>query len=122
MKDVERTCLKYENGLRQGDHGRSKKCSIEDQVAHYRDTIQHLRDVETMTRQILDEAGVSTIWYAYYYAFTRSLDKLQRKGISGEALAIEAALKIGLWVGRGLRQSVLEAIRTQVFNVGPPTP
>ena len=122
MKDVEATCLKYESKLRRGDHGRSKKCSVEDQVEHYRAALLHLRDVELMTKQILDDAGVSTINYPFYYSFARKLDKLKRNGISGEALAVEAALILGLWVGRGLVQSVLETIRMQVFNIGPPSP
>ena len=46
----------------------------------------------------------------------------RRTNVSGEGLATEAATLIGKWVARGLSQSMLEAIRTQVFNVSAPTP
>ena len=45
---------------------------------------------------------------------------LSRKDISGESLALEAATLIAKWVARGLEQSVLQSIRTNVFNVGAP--
>jgi hypothetical protein len=32
------------------------------------------------------------------------------------------ATNIGKWSARGLTQAVLETIRTQVFNIGAPTP
>jgi len=40
--------------------------------------------------------------------------------MSGESAAQAAAVLIAKWVARGLTQSVLQAIRTQVFNVGAP--
>jgi hypothetical protein len=43
-----------------------------------------------------------------------------RPGARREALAQEAAVLIAKWVARGLTQSVLQAIRTDVFNVASP--
>ena len=44
------------------------------------------------------------------------------KAYSGETYAIEAQVLLDKWVARGLTQSVLESIRTDVFNTGAPTP
>lgn len=82
----------------------------------------HAQEFLTQTRAVLDAEGISTIYRGYYLNFARSLDKLKRQGFAGETLAIEAAILTGLWVARGLSQSVLEAIRTQVFDVAVPTP
>ena len=38
----------------------------------------------------------------------------------GALLAMEAAVLIAKWVARGLTQAVLQAIRTDVFNVAAP--
>ncbi len=56
----------------------------------------------------------------YYKAFGGQMWRLQNTGVSGESLAIEAAVLIGTWQARGLSQSVLEAIRTEVFNTSAP--
>jgi hypothetical protein len=40
-----------------------------------------------------------------------------RRGMAGESLALEAQVLIAKWVGLGLSEAVLEAIRTGVFNV-----
>ena len=95
---------------------------VEEQAARYRTTLVHNREFELATCQILDEQGIASITYIFYYAFARSVDKLIRHGVSGESLALEVALLITLWTGRGLSLSVLETIRTQVFNIGAPTP
>jgi len=122
MKDILQVCANYEAMLRKRETGRLDEEEIERQVASYRIAAIHIRQIEEATQQILDVEGVPTIYYPYYYACARALDKLQRQGFAGETMAIEAALLIGLWVGRGLIQSVLETIRTQVFNVAAPTP
>ncbi|OYD15439.1 hypothetical protein CH330_05660 [candidate division WOR-3 bacterium JGI_Cruoil_03_51_56] len=58
----------------------------------------------------------------YYKAFGAEVWRLQNTGVSGESLAIEVGVLVAKWVGRGLTQSVLEAIRTDVFNVSAPLP
>jgi hypothetical protein len=42
------------------------------------------------------------------------------RDMSGESLSQEAAALIAKWVARGLSQPVLQAIRSEVFNVPAP--
>jgi hypothetical protein len=76
--------------------------------------------METQVRQVLNGAGVPFIMYPFYLNFGRELWSRIRKGMEGESLAIEAATLIAKWVARGLTQSVLQAVRTDVFNVAAP--
>ena len=76
--------------------------------------------MELQVKQVCDGAGVPTIAYPFYLCFGREVWALSRKDISGESLAQEAAILIAKWVARGLTQSVLQAIRTDVFNVAAP--
>ena len=75
--------------------------------------------METQVKQAIDAEGVSTITYPFYLCFGREMWSKLRKEMSGDSLAKEAAVLIQKWVGRGLTLSVLELIRTQVFNVAP---
>jgi len=82
-----------------------------------------LVSMEAQVKQVLDGEGVSVIQYPFYLCFGREMWKLQTgKEFSGESLAQEAATLIAKWVARGLDQTVLEKIRTDVFSVGPVTP
>ena len=76
--------------------------------------------MELQVKQVCDGKGVPTIQYPFYLCFGREMWALIRKDISGESLAKEAATLIAKWVARGLTQSVLQAIRTDVFNVVAP--
>jgi len=76
--------------------------------------------MELQVKQVCDGAGLPTIQYPFYLCFGREMWALSRKDISGESLALEAATLIAKWVARGLTQSVLQAIRTDVFNVAAP--
>ena len=78
--------------------------------------------MELQVKQVLDGLGVSVALYGMYLCFGRELWSLTRKEISGEAAAEEADVLLQKWVGRGMAQAVLEAIRTQVFNIVAPTP
>ena len=78
--------------------------------------------MELEVKQVLDGEGVSMAVYSQYLCFGREVWSLQRKNVSGETLAIEAANLVTKWTNRGLDQTVLEKIRTDVFNVGSPTP
>ena len=78
--------------------------------------------MELQVKQVCDGAGVSVIQIPFYLNFGRELWALTRKEISGETLAIEAATLIAKWVARGLTEAVLQAIRTDVFNVAAPLP
>ncbi len=79
-----------------------------------------LAAMESQVKQVCDSAGVATIMYPFYLDFGREIWKLSRKEISGESLAQEAAVLITKWTARGLTQAVLQAIRTDVFNVAAP--
>ena len=76
--------------------------------------------MELQVKQVCDGAGVPTIQYPFYLCFGREIWALTRKEVSGESLAQEAAILIAKWVARGLNQAVLQAIRTDVFNVAAP--
>ena len=76
--------------------------------------------MELQVKQVCDGAGVPTIQYPFYLNFGREIWALTRKEVSGESLAQEAAVLIAKWVARGLTQAVLQAIRTDVFNVAAP--
>ena len=76
--------------------------------------------MELQVKQVCDGAGVPTIAYPFYLCFGREMWALIRRDISGESLAQEAATLIAKWVARGLTQAVLQAIRTDVFNVAAP--
>ncbi|MEO0080406.1 MAG: hypothetical protein ABIK44_07010 [candidate division WOR-3 bacterium] len=89
-------------------------------LANVQAVVPLLVTMETEVKQVLDSEGVPTIDYPFYLAFGREMWRLQRQGLSGDSLAKETAVLITKWVGRGLSLAVLEAIRTQVFNVGPP--
>jgi hypothetical protein len=77
--------------------------------------------METQVKQVLDNEGVATILYPSYLSYGRELWRLTRKEISGTSMQLEALVLLNKWVARGLTQSVLEAIRLQVFNVSAPT-
>ena len=76
--------------------------------------------MELQVKQTCDASGVPTIQYPFYLNFGREIWALTRKEVSGESLAQEAATLIAKWVARGLTQSVLQAVRTDVFNVAAP--
>jgi len=81
-----------------------------------------LSSMETQVKQVCDIQGVSIKDYPFYLDFGREVWHLQRIEVSGNALAEEVAVLVAKWVGRGLTQAVLEAIRFGVFNVSAPTP
>ena len=78
--------------------------------------------MELQVKQVLDGLGVSLALYGMYLSFGRELWSMTRKEISGESAAMEAGVLLQKWVGRGKTQAVLEAIRSQVFNIPAPTP
>jgi hypothetical protein len=76
--------------------------------------------MELQVKQTCDASGVPTIQYPFYLNFGREIWALTRKEVSGESLAIEAAVLIAKWAARGLTAPVLQAIRSEVFNVPAP--
>jgi hypothetical protein len=85
-------------------------------------TANELVSMESQVRQVCNGAGVPTIQIPFYLCFGRELWALKRRGIAGETLAIEAAVLIVKWTAQGLTGAVLQAIRTDVFNVAVPIP
>jgi hypothetical protein len=79
--------------------------------------------METDVKQTLNGRGVNTINYVPYLSFARQLFKLSnKKGISGESLAIEAKVLVDKWAARGLNPDVLAAIRFENFSIAEPKP
>lgn len=76
--------------------------------------------MELQVKQVCDGAGVPTIQYPFYLNFGREIWALSRKEVSGQSLALEAATLIAKWKARGLTEAVLQAIRSDVFNVSAP--
>lgn len=91
-----------------------------DMTANAKATFATILQMEQQVRQTLNGSGVPTIQYPYYLNFGRQVWSKQRKGMAGESLAQEVAILVAYWVAQGLTQSVLQAIRTQVFNVTAP--
>jgi hypothetical protein len=89
-------------------------------LEHVSATFTAIALMETQVKQVCDGAGVPTIMYPFYLCFGRELWALSRKEISGESMAQEAALLISKWVARSLSAPVLQAIRSDVFNVPAP--
>jgi hypothetical protein len=79
-----------------------------------------LTAMELQVKQVCDGSGMPTIQYPFYLNFGREIWSLTRKEVSGESLAQEAAVLIAKWVARGLTQAVLQAVHSEVFNVGAP--
>ncbi|MCX6841392.1 MAG: hypothetical protein NTX53_03785 [candidate division WOR-3 bacterium] len=89
-------------------------------LEHVNSVMVSLASMEQQVKQVCDGSGVSTIQYPFYLCFGREMWSLIRKDISGESAAKEAAVLVTKWTGRGLTQAVLQAIRTDVFNVSAP--
>jgi hypothetical protein len=81
---------------------------------------EYARTATQVSRALCDGSGVPTIQYPFYLCFGREMWSKCRKEMSGESSAQEAAVLIAKWVGRDLTQSVLQAIRSEVFNVPAP--
>ena len=79
-----------------------------------------IASMEQQVKQVLDGSGVDTTDYPGYLAFGRQIWALTRKDVSGESLAKAVAILITKWTARGYTQAVLQAIRTDVFNVAAP--
>jgi hypothetical protein len=76
--------------------------------------------MELQVKQVCDGAGVATIQYPFYLNFGREIWALTRREVSGESLAKEAKVLVDKWKARGLTEAVLQAVRTDVFNVVAP--
>jgi hypothetical protein len=73
--------------------------------------------VRTQVRHVCCDAGVPVMMLTAYYSFALEVNRLKEMDLEGETLALEVAPIEMKWAMRGLSQSVLEAIKTQVFHV-----
>lgn len=90
-------------------------------LAHVQAQFVSLASMENQVKQTCDAAGVSVIQYPFYLCFGREMWHMTHENeMSGESAAQEAAVLITKWTARGLTQAVLQAIRTDVFNVAAP--
>jgi hypothetical protein len=87
--------------------------------AHAAVVFDQLYEMELSVKQVLNSSGVSVLQIAPYLAFGREMWSKSHK-MAGETLAQETAILIAKGVARGLTQSVMQAIRSQVFNVPAP--
>jgi len=90
-------------------------------LQHASTAFASLAEMEVAVKQVLNAEAVSVADYPAYLCFGREMWSKCDK-FAGDSLAKEAATLIGKWTSRGRLQAVLETIRTQVFNVGPPAP
>ena len=95
----------------------------EDMRARYEAATTLLSLMESEVKQTLNARGVNTINYVPYLSFARQLFKLtNRKGITGESMAIEAKVLVDKWTARSLNHDVLVAIRFENFSINEPQP
>jgi hypothetical protein len=94
--------------------------SLERMYVNVQSVFPQITSMEEQVKQVLDLQGISTMNYGMYLSFARQVWSLQRRGISGDSLATEVAVDVAKWVARGLTLSILETIRSQVFNVPAP--
>jgi hypothetical protein len=88
---------------------------------HVQAQIVSLTSMESQVKQTCDASGVSVIQYPFYLCFGREMwHMIHENEMSGESAAQAAAVQIAKWTARGLTQAVLQAIRTDVFNVSAP--
>jgi hypothetical protein len=92
-----------------------------DMLAHVSSVFPEITAMEQQVKQVLDTEGVATIDYPAYLGYARELWSLVQKEVSGTSMQLEALVLLNKWVARGRTQSVLEAIRLQVFNISAPT-
>ena len=76
-KDVDRICEKYEVKLAIGRASVRVDGNRERQVAAFRRSVENDRIVRAAVSVVLSAEGISTIWWAYYYAFGRKLAWLE---------------------------------------------
>jgi len=68
---------------------------------------------------LLGREGASCITMAGYFAFAGQLYSICRRMVA-EARAAEAAILVAAWTSRGLTQSILQDIRSEIFNIAAP--
>ena len=94
---------------------------LKDQMAmNYSAVAGQINAMEMQVKQVINQNGVTTIFYVPYLNFGRQLWKMTRKEMSGETAAIEAKVLLEKWAARGCNPVVLARIRSEVFNIPEP--
>jgi hypothetical protein len=112
----------YELSLRRGVNGRLSESVIRQRVERFSQAAVRQDLLLDQVRQVLCSAGVHTIEFPMYHAFSRHVDKLSRQEISHETLQRAVMASVTTWEMRGLLRSVLLAVAADVYNIGVPEP
>jgi hypothetical protein len=117
-RPIDQVVRNYELQLRGKMAGRAKSGTVEAQVQRYAVAQAHNYTVVVQVKNLLDQVGVSVIWYPYYHSFARQVDKCVRTvDSSAEALRSEVGFVVEHWTARGLNRAILVDICYQVFNI-----
>ena len=123
MSDVTRRISRWKAKFSPDISAQTTSRIFADMTERYEAAMVALSSMETQTKQVLDASGIDTMYIVFYLDYARQLFRLSHgRSISGPTLAREAQVLLEKWQNRGLRPDVLAAIRTNVFNVPPPTP
>jgi hypothetical protein len=117
IKRVEKWDAKYDTAAIKATLDKMRPKMLE----HVSAVFPAIAAMEQQVKQVLDVEGVPTVDYPAYLAYGRELWSLTQKEVSGTSMQLEALVLLNKWVARGKTQSVLEAIRLQVFNISAPT-
>ena len=116
-KDVDRVCQKYEIKLGLGRASARVDGDREQQVGAFRRAQERDKVLREAVAAVLSAEGVSTIWWAYYYAFGRKLAWLKTHWGETEVTRSEARIQLDVWTARGLVRPVLERIARECFEL-----
>jgi hypothetical protein len=122
MSRLDRIVENYELRLRQGAAGRLRESVIRERVERYSIAAARQDLQIQQVRQVLCGAGVTTIMFPMYHAFSRHLDKLSRQDITDKTRQGAMMASVTTWEMRGLLRPVLVAIAADVYNIPLPEP
>jgi len=116
-KDLDRVCEKYEVKLSLGRASTRVDADRERQVAAFRRSAEQDRALREAVAAVLSAEGISTIWWAYYYAFGRKLARLQAHWGDTMVMRSETLIQLDVWTARGLARPVLERVAREIFEI-----
>ena len=118
MEDrITKAVVNYEMRLRLGSCGPMTERQVQRSAANYGRVYGQMELAVAQGREVLCTAGISTVWFPSYHAFTREIFKLTRRELSESALSAAYALAAEKWRVRGLDVAVLKQIGVDVFNL-----
>jgi hypothetical protein len=116
-KDIGGVCEKYEMKLRTGKMPGRADGDRERQVEAFRRGAERNEAVRAAVADVLNSLGVYSIWWPFYYAYSRWVARKVSRVGSPEVLRLEARMQLEVWAARGLERSVLETIGREVFDL-----